>query len=95
MFVKASISALNSYPAVNAEINGDDIIYKKYNNIGVAVGTPQGLVVPVIKGAQNKSLAEIEKAISDMGLRAREGKIGMDELSGGTFTTKLADFMDP
>ena len=86
MFVKASISALNSYPAVNAEINGDDIIYKKYNNIGVAVGTPQGLVVPVIKDAQNKSLAEIEKAISDMGLRAREGKIGMDELSGGTFT---------
>ena len=61
-------------------------IYKKYNNIGVAVGTPQGLVVPVIKDAQNKSLAEIEKAISDMGLRAREGKIGMDELSGGTFT---------
>ena len=86
MFVKASIAALKAFPAVNAEINGDDIIYKKYNNIGVAVGTPQGLVVPVIKDAQNKSLAEIEKAISDMGLRAREGKIGMDELSGGTFT---------
>ena len=86
MFVKASISALNSYPAVNAEINGDDIIYKKYNNIGVAVGTPQGLVVPIIKDAQNRSLAEIEKAVNDMGLRAREGKIGMDELSGGTFT---------
>ena len=56
------------------------------DSIGVAVGTPQGLVVPVIKDAQNKSLAEIEEAISDMGLRAREGKIGMDELSGGTFT---------
>ena len=86
MFVKASIAALKAYPAVNAEINGDDIIYKKYNNIGVAVGTPQGLVVPVIKNAQNLSLPEIEMTISDLGLRARDGKISMDELSGGTFT---------
>ena len=86
MFVKASIAALKAFPAVNAEINGDDIIYKKYNNIGVAVGTPQGLVVPVIKNAQNLSLSEIEKTISDMGTRAKDGKIGMDELSGGTFT---------
>ena len=86
MFVKASIAALKAFPAVNAEINGDDIIYKKYNNIGVAVGTPQGLVVPVIKNSQNLSLSEIEKTINDMGTRAKDGKIGMDELSGGTFT---------
>ena len=86
MFVKASIAALKAFPAVNAEINGDDIIYKKYNNIGVAVGTPQGLVVPVIKNAQNLILSEIEKTINDMGTRAKDGKIGMDELSGGTFT---------
>ena len=86
MFVKASIAALKAFPAVNAEINGDDIIYKKYNNIGVAVGTPQGLVVPVIRNAQNLSLSEIEKTINDMGTRAKDGKIGMDELSGGTFT---------
>jgi 2-oxoglutarate dehydrogenase E2 component (dihydrolipoamide succinyltransferase) len=86
MFVKASIAALKAFPAVNAEINGDDIIYKKYNNIGVAVGTPQGLVVPVIKNAQNLSLSDIEKTINDMGTRAKDGKIGMDELSGGTFT---------
>ncbi len=84
MFVKASIAALKTYPAVNAEINGDDIVYKNYNNIGVAVGTPQGLVVPVIKNAQNLSLSEIEKSINDMGQRAKDGKIGMDELSGGT-----------
>ena len=86
MFVKASIAALKTYPAVNAEINGDDIVYKNYNNIGVAVGTPQGLVVPVIKNAQNLSLSEIEKSINDMGQRAKDGKIGMDELSGGTIT---------
>ena len=86
MFVKASIAALKTYPAVNAEINGDDIVYKNYNNIGVAVGTPQGLVVPVLKNAQNLSLSEIEKSINDMGQRAKDGKIGMDELSGGTFT---------
>ena len=86
MFVKASIAALKAFPAVNAEIDGDDIIYKKYNNIGVAVGTPQGLVVPVIKNAQNLSLSEVEKTINDMGTRAKDGKIGMDELSGGTFT---------
>jgi 2-oxoglutarate dehydrogenase E2 component (dihydrolipoamide succinyltransferase) len=86
MFVKASIAALKAFPAVNAEINGDDIIYKKYNNIGVAVGTPQGLVVPVIENAQNLSLSEVEKTINDMGTRAKDGKIGMDELSGGTFT---------
>ena len=86
MFVKASISALKDFPAVNAEISGEDIIYKKYNNIGVAVGTPNGLVVPVIRDAHKMGLAEIEKNISDLGLRARDGKIGMDELSGGTFT---------
>ena len=86
MFVQATIAALKAFPAVNAEINEDDIIYKKYNNIGVAVGTPQGLVVPVIKNAQHLSLPEVEKTIRDFGLRARDGKISMDEMSGGTFT---------
>ena len=85
-FIKASIAALKDFPAVNAEIRDNDIIYKKYNNIGVAVGTPQGLVVPVIKNAQNLGLSELEKLITDFGLRARDGKIGIDELSGGTFT---------
>ena len=85
-FVKASIAALKDFPAVNAEIRDNDIIYKKYNNIGVAVGTPQGLVVPVIKNAQNLGLSELEKTITDFGIRARDGKIAIDELNGGTFT---------
>jgi pyruvate/2-oxoglutarate dehydrogenase complex dihydrolipoamide acyltransferase (E2) component len=73
------------FPAVNAEIDGTDIIYKNYYNIGVAVGTPQGLVVPVIKDAGEMSLADTERAISDFGLRARDGKIAPDDMAGGTF----------
>ena len=86
MFVKASMTALREYPAVNAEIHGTDIIYKNFYNIGVAVGTPQGLVVPVLKDAQDMSLSEIEKTIADFGLRARDGKLGPADMMNGTFT---------
>jgi 2-oxoglutarate dehydrogenase E2 component (dihydrolipoamide succinyltransferase) len=85
-FVKAAVNALKEFPAVNAEINGDDIIYKNYYDIGVAVSTPQGLVVPVVKDCDTKNMAQIEKDIADMGLRARDGKLTMDEMKGGTFT---------
>ncbi|MCS6878907.1 MAG: 2-oxoglutarate dehydrogenase complex dihydrolipoyllysine-residue succinyltransferase [Geminicoccaceae bacterium] len=85
-FVKASIEALKAFPAVNAEIDGEDIVYKYYYDIGVAVATDQGLVVPVVRDADRLSMAEIEKAIADLGKRAREGKLAMEELQGGTFT---------
>ena len=86
VFVQAAIQALREFPAVNAEIDGTDIIYKNYYNIGVAVGTPQGLVVPVIKDAGEMNLAETERTVSDFGLRARDGKITPDDMAGGTFT---------
>lgn len=85
-FIKAAINALKEFPAVNAEIDGTDIIYKNYYNIGVAVSTPQGLVVPVIRDADQKSMAEIELEIVDLGTRARDGKLSMDEMTGGTYT---------
>ncbi len=85
-FVKAAVQALKEFPAVNAEIDGDEIIYKNYYDIGIAVSTPQGLVVPVIRDCDKKSMAQIEKDIMDVGSRARDGKIGMDEMQGGTFT---------
>jgi 2-oxoglutarate dehydrogenase E2 component (dihydrolipoamide succinyltransferase) len=85
-FVKASINALHAFPAVNAEIDGDEIVYKHYYDIGVAVGTPSGLVVPVIRSADQLSFAEVEKTINDLGARARDGRLAMDELTGGTFT---------
>lgn len=85
-FIKACISALKEIPNVNAEIDGDDIIYKNYYNIGVAVGTDQGLVVPVIKNAELLSFAELEQTINSFGKKAREGKISISDLIGGTFT---------
>lgn len=85
-FVKAAVAALQELPAVNAEIYGDQIIYKNYFDIGIAVGTPQGLVVPILRDADQKSFAEIEGAIADFGRRAREGKLSMAEMQGGTFT---------
>ena len=85
-FVKAAIAALREVPAVNAEIDGDDIIYKNHYDIGVAVGTESGLVVPVIRDAEALSFAEVEKTIGDFGRRARDGKLKLEELSGGTFT---------
>jgi 2-oxoglutarate dehydrogenase E2 component (dihydrolipoamide succinyltransferase) len=85
-FVKACIQALKEVPAVNAEIDGQDIIYKNYYHIGVAVGTDKGLVVPVVREADRMSLAEIEQTITDFGRRAREGKLSIEEMQGGTFT---------
>lgn len=85
-FVKASIEALKSIPAVNSFIDGQDLIYNHYYNVGVAVGTEKGLIVPVIKNADQLSVAGIEGAIRDYALKAREGKISVDDMSGGTFT---------
>jgi len=84
--VKACIQALKEVPAVNAEIDGQDIIYKNYYHIGVAVGTDRGLVVPVLREADRLSFAEIEQAIADFGRRARDGKLSIEEMQGGTFT---------
>jgi 2-oxoglutarate dehydrogenase E2 component (dihydrolipoamide succinyltransferase) len=85
-FVKACIAALKDLPNVNAEIEGDDIIYKNYYDVGVAVSTERGLIVPVVRDADKLSLAEIEAAITDFGTRARDGKLKLEELQGGTFT---------
>ena len=85
-FVKASIDALSEFPAVNAEIDGNDIIYKNYYNIGVAVGTPQGLVVPVLKNANKMSFGETEATIAEFGKKAKEGNLAMSDMAGGTFT---------
>ncbi|MDI1227905.1 MAG: 2-oxoglutarate dehydrogenase complex dihydrolipoyllysine-residue succinyltransferase [bacterium] len=85
-FVKAAVQALKDFPAVNAEIDGGDIVYKNYYDIGVAVSAPTGLIVPVLREADAKGFAQIEKEIVDLGTRARDGKLALDELSGGTFT---------
>ena len=85
-FVQAVVKALKDYPAVNAEIRGTDIIYKNYYNIGVAVGTEQGLVVPVLRDADAMSFAETEASITDFGTKARTGKLTMADMSDGTFT---------
>ncbi|HEX9836100.1 MAG TPA: 2-oxoglutarate dehydrogenase complex dihydrolipoyllysine-residue succinyltransferase [Alphaproteobacteria bacterium] len=85
-FVKASIAALKEIPAVNAEIDGEDIVYRHYCDVGVAVGTEQGLVVPVLRNADRMSFAEIEKAIETYGRKARDGKLVIEDLTGGTFT---------
>jgi len=85
-FVKACIQALREIPAVNAEIDGDEIIYKNYYHIGVAVGTDRGLVVPILREADRMSMAEIEASIADFGKRAREGKLSITDMQGGTFT---------
>ncbi|MDB5866014.1 MAG: sucB [Betaproteobacteria bacterium] len=85
-FVKASVYALKKFPLVNASIDGNDIVYHGYYDIGVAVGSPRGLVVPVIRNADQLSLAEIEKQIADFGKRAQDGKLTLEELTGGTFS---------
>jgi 2-oxoglutarate dehydrogenase E2 component (dihydrolipoamide succinyltransferase) len=85
-FVKACIAGLKDLPAVNAEIDGDDVIYKNYYHIGVAVGTPNGLVVPVVRDADQLSIAGLESSIAELGLKARDGKLGLNDLQGGTFT---------
>ena len=86
LYVKAVIEALKAFPKVNAFIDGTDVVYHNYYNIGIAVGTERGLMVPVLKDAQDMSLAEIELSIKDFATRARDGKISIDDLNGGTFT---------
>jgi len=85
-FVRACIQALKEIPAVNAEIDGTDIVYKNYYHVGIAVGTEKGLVVPVVRDADHMSLAQIEKTIADLGRRARDGSLKIEEMQGGTFT---------
>ena len=85
-FVKACVNALKDIPAVNAEIDGADLVYKNYYHLGIAVGTEKGLVVPVIRDADMLSIAGIERKISDFGRRARDGQLRIDEMQGGTFT---------
>ncbi len=86
LFVKACIHGLQEIPSVNAEIDGQDIVYKNYYHIGIAVGTDRGLVVPVVRDADHKSIAEVEKTVADFGKRARDGKLSLEEMQGGTFS---------
>ena len=85
-FTKAAVAALKEIPAVNGEVDGDELVYKNHYDIGIAVGTPQGLVVPVVRDADRLGFAEIEKTIGALGRKARDGKLSIDEMSGGTFT---------
>src|SRR5690606_24750427 len=85
-FVKAAVAALKRFPVVNASIDGNDIIYHGYFDIGIAVASPRGLVVPIIRDADQLSIAEIEKVIADFGARAQENKLAIDEITGGTFS---------
>ncbi|MBV1705271.1 MAG: 2-oxo acid dehydrogenase subunit E2, partial [Hyphomicrobiales bacterium] len=85
-FVKACVQALKEIPSVNAEIDGADVVYKDYCHVGIAVGTDKGLVVPVVRDADRLSIAGVEKAIADFGKRARDGRLKLEELQGGTFT---------
>ncbi|CAB3745063.1 Dihydrolipoyllysine-residue succinyltransferase component of 2-oxoglutarate dehydrogenase complex [Achromobacter denitrificans] len=85
-FVKAAVAALKKYPLINASIDGKDIIYHGYFDIGIAVGSPRGLVVPILRNADQLSIADIEKAIADFGRRAADGKLGIEEMTGGTFS---------
>ena len=85
-FVKAAVAALKKYPIVNASVDGNDIVYHGYFDIGIAVGSPRGLVVPVLRNADQMSFADIEKKIAEFGQKARDGKLGIEELTGGTFS---------
>jgi 2-oxoglutarate dehydrogenase E2 component (dihydrolipoamide succinyltransferase) len=85
-FVKAAVHALKRFPVVNASIDGTDVVYHGYFDIGVAVGSPRGLVVPILRDADRMSFAEVEKKINDFGKRAQDGKLGIEELTGGTFS---------
>jgi 2-oxoglutarate dehydrogenase E2 component (dihydrolipoamide succinyltransferase) len=85
-FVKAACAALKRFPVVNASVDGSDIVYHNYCDVGIAVSSPRGLVVPIIRDADQLSIAQIEKAIADFGNRARDGKLGLEDLSGGTFS---------
>jgi 2-oxoglutarate dehydrogenase E2 component (dihydrolipoamide succinyltransferase) len=85
-FVKAAVHALKKYPVINASVDGNDIVYHGYFDIGVAVGSPRGLVVPVLRNVDQMTFAEIEKKIAEFGVKARDGKLGLEELTGGTFS---------
>jgi 2-oxoglutarate dehydrogenase E2 component (dihydrolipoamide succinyltransferase) len=85
-FVKAVIHALKKFPVVNASVDGKDIVYHNYYDIGIAVGTPRGLVVPIMRNADQLSIGDIEKQIADFGVRAKDGKLSLEELTGGTFS---------
>ena len=85
-FVKAAVHALKKFPVLNASVDGNDIVYHGYFDIGIAVGSPRGLVVPILRNADQMSFAEIEKKIAEFGVKAREGKLGIEEMTGGTFS---------
>lgn len=85
-FVKAAVHALKKYPVINASVDGNDIVYHGYFDIGIAVGSPRGLVVPILRNADQMSFAEIEKKIAELGTKARDGKLGIEEMTGGTFS---------
>ena len=85
-FVKAAVAALKRYPVINASVDGNDIVYHGYFDIGIAVGSPRGLVVPILRNADQMSFADIEKKIAEYGVKARDGKLGIEELTGGTFS---------
>ncbi|MFM1908864.1 MAG: Dihydrolipoyllysine-residue succinyltransferase component of 2-oxoglutarate dehydrogenase complex [Pseudomonadota bacterium] len=85
-FVKAAVHALKKFPVLNASVDGNDIVYHGYFDIGIAVGSPRGLVVPILRNADQMSFAEIEKKIAEFGVKARDGKLGMEEMTGGTFS---------
>ena len=85
-FVKAAVHALKKYPVLNASVDGNDIVYHGYFDIGIAVGSPRGLVVPILRNADQMSFADIEKKIAEFGAKAREGKMSMDDMTGGTFS---------
>jgi 2-oxoglutarate dehydrogenase E2 component (dihydrolipoamide succinyltransferase) len=85
-FVKAAVAALKKYPVLNASVDGNDIVYHGFFDIGIAVGSPRGLVVPILRNADQMSFADIEKKIADYGKKAAEGKLSLEELTGGTFS---------
>ena len=85
-FVKAAVHALKKFPVLNASVDGNDIVYHGYFDIGIAVGSPRGLVVPILRNADQMSFADIEKKIAEFGVKARDGKLGMEEMTGGTFS---------
>jgi 2-oxoglutarate dehydrogenase E2 component (dihydrolipoamide succinyltransferase) len=85
-FVKAAVHALKKFPVLNASVDGNDIVYHGYFDIGIAVGSPRGLVVPILRNADQMSFADIEKKIAEYGVKARDGKLGMEEMTGGTFS---------
>jgi len=89
-FVKAAVHALKKFPVLNASVDGNDIVYHGYFDIGIAVGSPRGLVVPILRNADQMSFADIEKKIAEYGVKARDGKLGLEEMTGGTFGSMMS-----